>query len=174
MQLTRTRYAIFSAGFVVVIFGIARTIYAYRTLNIDYDFTWVLWDTWIYTQLELYTAILAASAPSLRPFIAGCIATSRQQSRRFSRSFVRTQMPVSNDSKRLSSGTHETYTTTPEHKNPFVTAAELEEQATLATDERSKQNVYWQTNDITNVELQTSPSHRTAACKQTWRIGEAK
>lgn len=156
-----------------MIFGITRTIYAYRTLNVDYDFTWVLWDCWIYTQLELYTAILAASAPALRPLIAGCITTSRQQSRRLSRSVVRPPVLITSDSKRFSAGTHETYTTTPEHKNPFLTAAELEEQAVSATSERSNQSLYWEASNGANVELQTSPSHKTADRKQPWRIGEA-
>lgn len=60
-------YSLFSLGFVVVFFGILRTVVSYRIYNVTYDFTYYVYIVWIWLQLEVYTAILAASAPALRP-----------------------------------------------------------------------------------------------------------
>ncbi|OAP60014.1 hypothetical protein AYL99_05016 [Fonsecaea erecta] len=61
-------YALFALGFMAVAAGLVRTVLMYNLLNVDYDFTWKLWLTWIWAVLELYLALLAASAPSLKPF----------------------------------------------------------------------------------------------------------
>lgn len=61
-------YSLFSVGFFVIIAGIVRGIYVYRTVNVDYDFTWTLWKVWIWGEVEIWFAISAASAPALKPF----------------------------------------------------------------------------------------------------------
>jgi hypothetical protein len=61
-------YILFAMGFMAVAAGIVRTVLMYRLLNVDYDFTWELWLTWIWAVVELYLALFAASAPSLKPF----------------------------------------------------------------------------------------------------------
>ncbi|OQU95387.1 hypothetical protein CLAIMM_01604 [Cladophialophora immunda] len=61
-------YALFALGFMAVAAGLVRTVLMYNLLNVDYDFTWELWLTWIWAVLELYLALFAASAPSLKPF----------------------------------------------------------------------------------------------------------
>lgn len=66
------RYIIFSLGSLVVLFGILRTYYVYEALNVDYDFTWILYDCWLYTQIELNLAIIAACAPAMRPLVLYC------------------------------------------------------------------------------------------------------
>jgi hypothetical protein len=52
-----------------VISGICRTIYLYRTWNVDYDVAWEIDKTWIATIIELDLAIIAASAPALKVFV---------------------------------------------------------------------------------------------------------
>lgn len=61
-------YALFALGFLAVVAGIVRTVLLYLLLNKDYDFMWVLWETWIWAIVEIYVAIFAASAPALKPF----------------------------------------------------------------------------------------------------------
>lgn len=61
-------YGLFALGFLAVGAGIVRTVLLYRLLNSDFDFTWILWETWIWAVVELYVAIWAASAPALKPF----------------------------------------------------------------------------------------------------------
>ena len=61
-------YCLFALAFLVVGAGIARTVLLNVILNQDYDFTWILWEMWIWGLIELYVGILAASAPSLKPF----------------------------------------------------------------------------------------------------------
>ena len=79
--------ALFSLAFLIVGAGIARTVLMWEMMNENYDFTWsksafdfeprehqlisivVLWEMWIWGMVELYVAILAASAPALKPFL---------------------------------------------------------------------------------------------------------
>lgn len=61
-------YALFALGFLAVAAGIVRTVLLYRLLNSEFDFTWILWETWIWGVVELYVAIWAACAPALKPF----------------------------------------------------------------------------------------------------------
>lgn len=61
-------YGLFALGFMAVAAGVVRTVLMYNLLNKDYDFTWELWLTWVWAVLELYMALIAASAPSLKPF----------------------------------------------------------------------------------------------------------
>lgn len=61
-------YTLFGIGFLVVGAGIVRTILLNRVISKTYDVSWVLWENWIWTVLELNVAILAASAPALKPF----------------------------------------------------------------------------------------------------------
>jgi hypothetical protein len=61
-------YPLFLLGFLVVVAGIARTYFINYVINETYDITWYLWKYWIWTLVELYSAIMAASAPALKPF----------------------------------------------------------------------------------------------------------
>ncbi|KEF61949.1 uncharacterized protein A1O9_03521 [Exophiala aquamarina CBS 119918] len=61
-------YSLFALGFLAVAAGIVRTVLLYQLLNSDFDFTWILWETWIWAVVELYVAIWAACAPALKPF----------------------------------------------------------------------------------------------------------
>ncbi|KAK5278708.1 hypothetical protein LTR20_000916 [Exophiala xenobiotica] len=61
-------YLLFALGFMAVAAGIVRTVLLYDLLNVNYDFSWELWATWIWALLELYLALFAASAPGLKPF----------------------------------------------------------------------------------------------------------
>ncbi|KIW10180.1 hypothetical protein PV08_11141 [Exophiala spinifera] len=61
-------YVLFAFGFMAVAAGTVRTVLLYNLLNVDYDFTWELYVTWIWGIIELYLALFAASAPSLKPF----------------------------------------------------------------------------------------------------------
>lgn len=60
-------YTLFAFGFMAVAAGLIRTVLMYNLLNVNYDFTPELWDAWICAVLELYLALFAASAPSLKP-----------------------------------------------------------------------------------------------------------
>ncbi|KIW47200.1 uncharacterized protein PV06_02794 [Exophiala oligosperma] len=61
-------YVLFAFGFMAVAAGTIRTVLLYNLLNVDYDFTWELYVTWIWGVIELYLALFAASAPGLKPF----------------------------------------------------------------------------------------------------------
>lgn len=54
--------------FSVVTAGIIRAYFINHLINNTYDNTWYLWKFWIWTFVELYLAIIAASAPALKPF----------------------------------------------------------------------------------------------------------
>lgn len=61
--------------FSVVAAGIYRTILLNRVFNESYETTWVVWEMWIWTLLELYIVIAAASMPALKPFYVRYIDT---------------------------------------------------------------------------------------------------
>jgi hypothetical protein len=61
-------YSLFLLGFLVVAAGIVRTYFINYVINETYDSTWYIWKFWIWTFVELYTSIIAASAPALKPF----------------------------------------------------------------------------------------------------------
>jgi hypothetical protein len=61
-------YSLFLLGFLVVAAGIVRTYFINYLINETYDNTWYLWKFWIWTLVELYISIIAASAPALKPF----------------------------------------------------------------------------------------------------------
>jgi hypothetical protein len=67
LQLPRPQkmalYGIFSLGSLVIISGIMRTIFLYIALNATWDLTWHIWETWIWAAVEIYVAIICASAP---------------------------------------------------------------------------------------------------------------
>ena len=60
-------YGLFSLGFLVVISGAVRSVYAYQVVNVTYDFSWTLWKLWVWGEVELWVAVYAASAPALKP-----------------------------------------------------------------------------------------------------------
>ena len=53
----------------VVVAGIVRTYYLDYLINRSYDVLWYLYVMWVWTLFELYFAIIAASAPALKPFL---------------------------------------------------------------------------------------------------------
>ncbi|RMZ92295.1 hypothetical protein DV736_g464, partial [Chaetothyriales sp. CBS 134916] len=61
-------YALFSMALLVVAAGITRTVVLWKLMNTNYDFTWLLWEMWIWAILEIYIAIIAVSLPALKPF----------------------------------------------------------------------------------------------------------
>lgn len=61
-------YGLFALGFLSVAAGTVRTVLLYQMLHGDFDFTRILWETWIWGVIELSVAIWAASAPALKPF----------------------------------------------------------------------------------------------------------
>lgn len=60
-------YPLFLLGFLAVAAGIIRTYTINYLINETYDSTWYLWKFWIWTLVEVYIAIMAASAPALKP-----------------------------------------------------------------------------------------------------------
>ena len=75
-------YSLFLLGFLVVAAGVVRAIYINYFINETYDSTWLLWKLWLWTLVELYTSIAAASAPALKPFFSRYLMdpiTSRQR-----------------------------------------------------------------------------------------------
>jgi hypothetical protein len=59
---------LFAVGYIVVAAGVGRAILLNRVVTKDYDYTWTLWEAWIWSLLELWLGLLAASAPALKPF----------------------------------------------------------------------------------------------------------
>lgn len=58
---------VFSMGLLVVAAGIVRTYYLDR-LGTHWDITWLGFDVFVWSQLEIQLAIICASAPALRVF----------------------------------------------------------------------------------------------------------
>ncbi|KAL9116238.1 MAG: hypothetical protein Q9227_000609 [Pyrenula ochraceoflavens] len=64
-------YALFAVGYLIVIFGIIRTVYLFRLFHVaNYDMAWLLWDYWVWNMLELFLAIIAASASANKPLLS--------------------------------------------------------------------------------------------------------
>ena len=61
-------YVLFGLGALVIAAGIVRTVLLNYLINETYDETWWLWKFWLWTFVEVYVAIMAASAPALKPF----------------------------------------------------------------------------------------------------------
>lgn len=61
--------ALFAVGYIVVGLGIGRAIILNRVVMHDYDYTWLLWEMWVWSLCELWLGLLAASAPALKPFL---------------------------------------------------------------------------------------------------------
>ncbi|EXJ63216.1 hypothetical protein A1O7_03663 [Cladophialophora yegresii CBS 114405] len=78
-------YSLFGLGFLACGLGLVRVVLTYRLLNETYDFTWLLWEVWIWSIVELYVGIFAASAPALQPvfrqFMVGSIGSLARYSR---------------------------------------------------------------------------------------------
>ncbi|KAL9112297.1 MAG: hypothetical protein Q9227_003415 [Pyrenula ochraceoflavens] len=62
-------YALFAVGFFVITTGIIRTLILWKVFWRTYDMSWSLWDYWLWTILQIYLAIICASAPALRPLV---------------------------------------------------------------------------------------------------------
>lgn len=62
-------YAVFAVGGLIVISGIIRTALMYKLQQGSYDYTYTaLWETWIWSIVEIWLSIVCASAPALKPF----------------------------------------------------------------------------------------------------------
>lgn len=61
--------ALFAVSYVVVGLGIGRAVMLNRVVMHDYDYTWTLYAMWVWSLLELWIGLLAASAPALKPFV---------------------------------------------------------------------------------------------------------
>lgn len=62
-------YGLFALGYLVVLAGIARTVYVNYVLNETYDTTWRYYDAILWVTVEFYIALICASAPALKPFV---------------------------------------------------------------------------------------------------------
>jgi hypothetical protein len=102
-------YLLFSLGFLVVAAGLLRTIYVNYLINETYDNTWLLWKFWLWTLVELYTSIAAASAPALKPFFRRYLMDPITSGRRNSYSYSRDgQNPANGGRKELGSNVSST------------------------------------------------------------------
>ncbi|TKA81182.1 hypothetical protein B0A55_02624 [Friedmanniomyces simplex] len=59
--------AVFSLGLIVVAAACVRTYYIYK-LGVEYDITWVGYNLFLWSSLEVHLALICASAPALRVF----------------------------------------------------------------------------------------------------------
>lgn len=91
-----------------------RTVYVYAALNVNYDFTWILYDCWIYTQLEINVAIIAACAPALRPLVSRFSQFTAKYNKSVTKAIVR---PLS---QRISMYTEKTYVNSVTYPNEDV------------------------------------------------------
>lgn len=64
----RALYLLFVFGFLVVTAGLVRTILLTHLTRSTYDSSWWSYKAWTWSMLELYLAIIIASAPALKPF----------------------------------------------------------------------------------------------------------
>ncbi|ETI22921.1 hypothetical protein G647_04715 [Cladophialophora carrionii CBS 160.54] len=78
-------YGLFGLGFLACALGVVRVVLTYRLFNETYDFTWLLWEIWIWSVAELYVGIFAASAPALQPFFRQFLVGSIGSLARYSR-----------------------------------------------------------------------------------------
>lgn len=65
----RSLYCLFALGYLVVIAGIARTVFVNYVVNETYDQTWRYYDAILWVTVEFYLALICASAPALKPFV---------------------------------------------------------------------------------------------------------
>ncbi|KAJ4984950.1 hypothetical protein SVAN01_09556 [Stagonosporopsis vannaccii] len=61
-------FGIFAIGYGVAALGVMRAYYSWRTFFETYDVTWVTWDLFIVTLLELHVGCFCANAPTLKVF----------------------------------------------------------------------------------------------------------
>ncbi|EXJ61912.1 hypothetical protein A1O7_02343 [Cladophialophora yegresii CBS 114405] len=141
-------YALFALGFMAVAAGVVRTILMYELLNVDYDFTWELWLTWVWAVLELYLALFAASAPSLKPFFqhffVDSISSFARSSRR-RRAYGQESGPGHGlPTKDVEHGTYSTDRDQPSRQTPDVERDRSSRRLTwLNRDERSVSQQSW-------------------------------
>lgn len=61
--------ALMNIGLLACVASAIRVYYAYRTLNITYDFTWEGYEIWLWILVEVNLAVMCASIPTLRPLM---------------------------------------------------------------------------------------------------------
>lgn len=73
LQMSRRQktslYCLFALGYLVVIAGIARTVFVNHVVNETYDQTWSYYDAILWVAVEFNVALICASAPALKPFV---------------------------------------------------------------------------------------------------------
>ena len=77
-------YSLFALGFLACALGIVRVVLMNRLLNESFDYTWLVWEMWIWSVVELYVAMFAASAPALKPFFHRFLVDSLNSLSKFS------------------------------------------------------------------------------------------
>ncbi|KAJ4299154.1 hypothetical protein N0V90_004398 [Kalmusia sp. IMI 367209] len=61
-------FGIFAIGYGVVAIGILRSYYSWQIFFETYDVTWVAWNVWTWTLLEIHIGAICANVPALKVF----------------------------------------------------------------------------------------------------------
>jgi hypothetical protein len=61
-------FGIFAIGYGVVAVGAMRLYFSWRIFFDTYDETWIGWDNWLWSMLELHIGVMCANAPALKVF----------------------------------------------------------------------------------------------------------
>lgn len=61
-------FGIFAIGYGVVAVGTIRLYFSWRVFFDTYDETWIGWDNWLWSMLELHIGAMCANAPALKVF----------------------------------------------------------------------------------------------------------
>ncbi|KAK3075912.1 hypothetical protein LTR53_000341 [Teratosphaeriaceae sp. CCFEE 6253] len=100
--------AVFSLGLLVVAAGCARTYYIYQ-LGVDYDITWVGFDLYVWSCLEVHLALICASAPALRVFFREYMSDPLSRALNSTRSLTGSARGTKRDSRQTDTGGSVTY-----------------------------------------------------------------
>ncbi|KAJ4384601.1 hypothetical protein N0V86_000201 [Didymella sp. IMI 355093] len=84
-------YSIFALGYTTVPLGAMRTYRSYQLFFTTYDVTWVGFDIWIWSLLELHIGAMCANAPALKIFFEKVLEVDRLTSWTRSRSRSQSQ-----------------------------------------------------------------------------------
>ncbi|KAF1951548.1 hypothetical protein CC80DRAFT_424510 [Byssothecium circinans] len=66
-------FGIFAIAYVVVGIGAVRIYTAWEIFFKTYDVTWVVWEMWNWTLLEIHLGAMCANAPALKVFFSQCL-----------------------------------------------------------------------------------------------------
>lgn len=65
--------SVFAVGFFLCAAGIVRMVWVWRVYNQTYDVTWLGWEGWLWTNIEVTLGIVVASAPALKVFFTSLL-----------------------------------------------------------------------------------------------------